>query len=128
MAVATLIGGSGERIAGGMITMAGAATAGGETVGITAGVGTVVEQVMVAIATFAGGIIVPTIIADGTDGTVTVGGTIDGTIDARAVIGHGTLAGAGTSRFNNTEPSVQRRSLELTLVTADPNFANKSKL
>ena len=106
IAVAILTGVSGGKVAGGITaTMAGAATAGVTIAGTTAGVGTAGVQVTGArgaSVTLAG--IIATTVADGTDGTITGGGIIDPTIDARAETGPATLAGGETSRFQrNTE-------------------------
>jgi hypothetical protein len=85
--------------------MAGAVTVGVEIAGTTVGVETAVEQAMAvggATVTLAGGTFEPTIIAAGIDETATGGGTIDLTVDARAVIGHEICAG-GEINFYKTE-------------------------
>ena len=90
--VATFTGWIGGTVVEITAPMGGAATAGEEIAGTTAGVETAGEQAKVAggrTATLAGGMLDPLIVAVG---------TIDPPIDARA-IGRATFAGGGTSRF-----------------------------
>ena len=98
IAVATLIGAIGVKIAGEITeTMAGAATAGVTIAGTMAGMGIAGDSITTvrgAIATFAGGMIVPTIAGDGTAETITGGTTVPG-IDAGAGTGIGRTTSVG---------------------------------